>query len=341
MPPQLPVGWAHEVNLSNQELYDTAELPEASMGEKSNEKSGVAIRERRRQGDTKNIPFIDSYARAVKHAGRVLVDLIPYVYDAERIIRICGEDETEHFVPINANADPLFDQASYKPNALMKAGFRLDPQSQEIKAPKGFYQENSLRNVGSDGDKKADEKAVAINRILNDLTVGKYDVVVEAGPSFATQRQEAAASMLEFLKAVPPETAAYVMDLVASNMDWPGADEFEKRLRKALPPGTVDPEPGEKETPAQQPEMDPKILAMADKQDLEERKQAHKEKIETVKTMADAILKIAQAEGVEAGTQLEMYKAIVGSLSPQQAPQGQGGQNVKHGSGQASPQGVV
>ncbi|NTW34549.1 MAG: hypothetical protein HGB17_00140 [Syntrophobacteraceae bacterium] len=77
--------------------------------------------------------------------------------------------------------------------------------------------------------------------IVNDIAEGKYDVVVTSGPSYQTQRMEAADSIMAFVQAVPA-AAAVIMDLVAKNMDWPGADEIAKRLKKVLPAGTLDPQ---------------------------------------------------------------------------------------------------
>lgn len=68
-----------------------------------------------------------------------------------------------------------------------------------------------------------------------DLTTGKYDVAIDIGPSYATQRQEAVESMIAMVKAFPG--AMQVMgDLLAKNMDWPEADEISKRLKLLLPP---------------------------------------------------------------------------------------------------------
>ena len=71
--------------------------------------------------------------------------------------------------------------------------------------------------------------------LLNDLSQGTYDVRVKIGPSYATRRSEAADSMLQFIQAVP-QAAGIAGDLVARNMDWPGADEIAERLRRMLPP---------------------------------------------------------------------------------------------------------
>lgn len=68
--------------------------------------------------------------------------------------------------------------------------------------------------------------------------VGEYEVAVTIGPSFATKRAEAADSMVNFLKVLP-NTAPMVADLIAKNMDWPGAEEIAERLASQLPPNLL------------------------------------------------------------------------------------------------------
>lgn len=70
---------------------------------------------------------------------------------------------------------------------------------------------------------------------IYDLTVGKYDVVVEVGPGFTTKRQEAANQMIEFSR-VNPQASALISDLIAKNLDWPGAQEISERFKAMLPP---------------------------------------------------------------------------------------------------------
>lgn len=70
---------------------------------------------------------------------------------------------------------------------------------------------------------------------IYDLTVGKYDVVVEVGPGFTTKRQEAASQMIEFSR-VNPQASALISDLIAKNLDWPGAQEISERFKAMLPP---------------------------------------------------------------------------------------------------------
>lgn len=74
---------------------------------------------------------------------------------------------------------------------------------------------------------------------INDITTGRYKCTVTAGPSFTTQRAEASASMMDFIR-VAPETAKFFIDLIAENQDWPGAKKIAARIRKLLLPPDID-----------------------------------------------------------------------------------------------------
>ncbi|NRA79343.1 MAG: hypothetical protein HRU18_14135 [Pseudoalteromonas sp.] len=83
--------------------------------------------------------------------------------------------------------------------------------------------------------------------LVNDLSVGKYDVVTETGPAFATQRQESAAQILELISK-SPRFEAVGLDLVAQDLPILERKELTKRIRKIMiNEGTVDPTEEEKE----------------------------------------------------------------------------------------------
>ena len=164
-------------------LKATTGVYDPSLGNRSNETSGIAIRQRLMQGSTANYHFIDNVASAVTYEARILVDLIPKIYDRPgRVVRILGEDGTEQRVSLN---QPAVD----------KGGMQY----------------------------------------LYDLNVGRYDVVVEVGPSHATKRQESVESMTAFAQAAPQLVPQYA-DLYVKAMDWPGAKEISERVR---PPGVA------------------------------------------------------------------------------------------------------
>jgi hypothetical protein len=199
-----------EVQVADQELHDTTGLQLASMGKQSNEKSGEAITARKQEGDRGNIEYHDNVGRARRWEGKILVDLIPKIYDTERIVRILGEDGTDEQVTVNG---PQIDPATGRP--------KLDEKTQQ---PKVF-----------------------------DLKLGTYDAVVSTGPSYETQREEAADSMIQLFSVLPPEAQMIIIDLLVNNMDWPGADEIADRLKTLLPPDLADPDAPPKPPPPPDP----------------------------------------------------------------------------------------
>lgn len=91
---QAKAGAADDIK-STTGQYDT------SLGATSNERSGKAILAREKQSDTGTYHFVDNLARAVRYATRQLIDIIPKIYDTERIARIIGEDGETSQIRIN------------------------------------------------------------------------------------------------------------------------------------------------------------------------------------------------------------------------------------------------
>jgi len=100
-PVQVNAAFLQEAQISSDDMKATTGIYDASLGARSNETAGIAIRARQQEGDVANYHFIDNVKRSLEHAGRVLIDLIPKVYDNQRVVRIQGEGDQEHFVKIN------------------------------------------------------------------------------------------------------------------------------------------------------------------------------------------------------------------------------------------------
>jgi len=166
---------------------------DATLNERMYDESGKALRELKRVGDLGNFHYVDNLARSLRHTGRILIDLIPKIYDTPRVLTILREDDSEEQVGID-------------PSLSKPAGETQTPEGQ--------------------------------TRKLYNPKLGEYDVAVTVGPSFATKRAEAADSMLQFMKAVP-QAGPMIGDLIAKNMDWPGAEEIATRLAASLPPNLL------------------------------------------------------------------------------------------------------
>lgn len=187
-PPQGSEVLVRLMQMADEAMKATTGQYAASLGAPSNETSGKAIGARQMQANTIAFVYTDNLTASVRHAGQIMLDLIPKIYDTPRVVRLLNEDGSEGFERVNV--------------PFMEA----DPETGQPVEKRKF-----------------------------DLTVGRYDLVISTGPAYATKRAEAAQAMMEFIKYAP-DAAKVVLDLVAKNMDWPGADEFAERFRKTLPP---------------------------------------------------------------------------------------------------------
>lgn len=81
---------------------------DASLGQKSNETSGRAILARQREGDNATFHYVDNLGRGVRHIGRIILDMIPAIYDTPRVARILGEDGEVANAIVDPNAPEAF-----------------------------------------------------------------------------------------------------------------------------------------------------------------------------------------------------------------------------------------
>jgi hypothetical protein len=216
-PPSMPVAEMNMAQNMQQSIQSSIGIYDASIGKAGNETSGRAILARQSEADSGTFEFTDNLANAMRRIGILLVEMIPKVYDTERILRIKNQDGSGDFVEIN----------------------------------KVIKDEQTGKEV-----------------VINDLALGKYDVTVTTGSSYATKRIETADSMLQFMQAVP-QAAQVAADLIAENMDFNNSEAVASRLKKMLPPNLLSPEEQEeiaKNTPKQEapPPSPEQIKAQAD-----------------------------------------------------------------------------
>jgi hypothetical protein len=101
MPPQIEPAIMNEVGLAADDMKATTGVYDAALGARSNETSGVAIRQRQSESDISTSLFGDNLKESVEHATNIIVDLIPQVYDVERSIALLHEDGSTESVDVN------------------------------------------------------------------------------------------------------------------------------------------------------------------------------------------------------------------------------------------------
>jgi hypothetical protein len=103
-PPPLPQTGLIQAKMgASDDIKGTTGQYDSSLGQTSNERSGKAILARERQSDVGTYHYVDNLARAVRYITRQIVDLIPKIYDTERIARIVGEDGETGIIKVNPN----------------------------------------------------------------------------------------------------------------------------------------------------------------------------------------------------------------------------------------------
>lgn len=100
-PPTIPTGIVNAARATVDDIKATMGLYNASIGEASNETSGIAITRRKEEGDVATYHFGDNLVRSVSHVGQILVCAIPEVIDTARIIQITGLEDEPKSVGVN------------------------------------------------------------------------------------------------------------------------------------------------------------------------------------------------------------------------------------------------
>jgi len=164
---------------------------QADFGAPSNERSGKAIEQRQRQGATATYHYIDHFAMSLRFTGKIILDLIPKVYDTQRVIKIMAED--------GSDSDVL-----------------LDP-----KAAQAFLE-------------KQEQNADTAKQVIFNPNVGRYDVVSDVGPDYASRRQEAF-NALSQIAQTDNGLMPLIGDLLFKSADFQYADEIAERLQRMVP----------------------------------------------------------------------------------------------------------
>lgn len=164
-------------------IFDPAQLQQGNI-------SGKALNGQIQQTDLSNFDFYDNLTKSIAHVGKICLDLIPHIYDTERVMRIIGEDGKPELVTLNQR-----------------------------------------QQVMSEGQ--------AVEKVLNDVTVGKYDVVMETGPGYNSKREAAVEAMMPLVGS-NQKLFEVAGDLVFRNMDFPGAEQIADRLAATNPLAQID-----------------------------------------------------------------------------------------------------
>ena len=196
--PGVPNGWQFVQQNMLADVQGSLGLFNSNLGQQSNERTGAAISTRKVQGEKSQYHFFENAAMAIEQTGKIIVDLIPKIYDTAKVMKIRGED------------------------GMMKQVFINPEMGQAVRDKVNQYNDIIGKEVNP--------------------TIGSYDVVMEAGPSSATKRQETSRAMV-ILAQTSPQVMQVGGDILVGNMDFPGAQELAQRIFRTIPPEITSPNP--------------------------------------------------------------------------------------------------
>ena len=132
----VPAGLAQDMAMAEHDIQSSLGMYAPSIGQPSNERSGKAIVARQREGDVGSFHYRDNLGRSIRHVGRILVDLIPKIYDTRRVLRILGEDGTESQVITDPRA-PRAVSRQQLPNGKVQKIYNLDVGTYDVTVSAG------------------------------------------------------------------------------------------------------------------------------------------------------------------------------------------------------------
>lgn len=104
-PPELSQSLMSQYQLAIEDLYTSTGLYPTRMGQQGNEVSGAAIDARTRQGSYPTYIVFNSINRAYATGGEIVNEMIPRVYDAERVIALMTPDKGMQNITVNRQTD--------------------------------------------------------------------------------------------------------------------------------------------------------------------------------------------------------------------------------------------
>jgi hypothetical protein len=103
-PPVMAQAYLQGMEVSQNEIMAVSGQQAAAMGKADNERTGAAIEGRQSRSDTATSHFMRNFGLALRFAGKIILDVVPHIYDVERVMRIMAENGNDSEVNIDPQA---------------------------------------------------------------------------------------------------------------------------------------------------------------------------------------------------------------------------------------------
>jgi len=235
-PPPIPTGIINAMEGAKQNIKESLGMYNASIGDKSNETSGIAIQRRQHEGDVATFHFPDNVRRSITQVGRICVSACPTIYDTPRVVQTMTQENKPKMVGINGGnpqqgQKQAYDLTKGKYHVRVTTGASYTTKRQEAAATLGdlFKQDPALMQIGGDilfdnmdlpGTQALAERFKKTlppgladdNGAPQDPRVAQMQQVIQQGQQAMQQLQQQLAEVTQQLKSKDNETQAKVMD---------------------------------------------------------------------------------------------------------------------------------
>jgi hypothetical protein len=125
-PPELPVSLVNQYERAIEDMYTSTGMYPSRLGQQGNEVSGAAIDARTRQGSYPTYVAFNSINRAITAGGRIVNQMIPRVYDTQRVLSLMMPDEGQKNITVNEQQDEYGENIK---NDIRKGSFEVRLQA--------------------------------------------------------------------------------------------------------------------------------------------------------------------------------------------------------------------
>lgn len=202
------------MEIASRELEMASGQGAAQFGKPTQERTGKALTENRRQGDILTFDFIDNQALGIQYLGMILLDWIPFCYVTKQVVQILDKDGTERQLIIDPAAESPYEEKK----TMDKVEAVLNPKVGRYKVQ------------AQPGPAYATQRQEAWNAFVQIVT-GAPDLINEIGDlMFLSADFPMADEIAQRLRRKIKQLAPYLLDEGAKN---PQVAALEQQLQQA------------------------------------------------------------------------------------------------------------
>jgi hypothetical protein len=214
-PAPLEAALLKQMEVIEHDVQTSLGMFKASVGQSESQQSGRAILALQRESDTGTYHFGANLGISIRHAGRIIVDLIPHYYDTKRIVRILGEDGEVQTATLDPGLD-VAHQPVRTPNGGIRSIFNPGVGKYDVSITVGpSYNTKRMEAAATFVELAKGAGDPAMAAIMAYLTVRNSDFsgADEAAKMLRAMLPPQAAQAVSSGQPIPPEAAAQIQKL--------------------------------------------------------------------------------------------------------------------------------